>query len=120
MYVLAGCGMQSELCSCVVSSSQPSLLSTTSTVLTRKYDVTTFTHLLPHAAIYQLLTSSRSVVLQTVESVEKTLLWWGYWVGLGILSSVGLGTGLHTFLLYLVRLQNLTSVRTFCVRGAVY
>uniref|UniRef100_H2YI53 Vacuole membrane protein 1 n=1 Tax=Ciona savignyi TaxID=51511 RepID=H2YI53_CIOSA len=27
--------------------------------------------------------------------------WCGYWVGLGILSSVGLGTGLHTFLLYL-------------------
>lgn len=24
-----------------------------------------------------------------------------YWVGLGVLSSVGLGTGLHTFLLYL-------------------
>lgn len=25
----------------------------------------------------------------------------GYWVGLGILSSIGLGTGLHTFILYL-------------------
>lgn len=25
-----------------------------------------------------------------------------YWVGLGFLSSVGLGTGLHTFVLYLV------------------
>ncbi|VDO55019.1 unnamed protein product [Onchocerca flexuosa] len=25
-----------------------------------------------------------------------------YWIGLGILSSVGLGTGLHTFILYLV------------------
>lgn len=24
-----------------------------------------------------------------------------YWVGLGVVSSVGLGTGLHTFLLYL-------------------
>eukprot|EP00092_Neocalanus_flemingeri_P032050 GFUD01034832.1.p1 GENE.GFUD01034832.1~~GFUD01034832.1.p1 ORF type:complete len:443 (+),score=86.53 GFUD01034832.1:124-1452(+) len=32
---------------------------------------------------------------------EKYLLWCGWWVGLGILSSVGLGTGLHTFLLYL-------------------
>ncbi|XP_052221105.1 vacuole membrane protein 1-like isoform X2 [Dreissena polymorpha] len=38
---------------------------------------------------------------QTVGSVEKTVLWCAYWVGLGILSSVGLGTGLHTFLLYL-------------------
>jgi len=33
--------------------------------------------------------------------LEKYLLWCGWWVGLGILSSVGLGTGLHTFLLYL-------------------
>lgn len=32
---------------------------------------------------------------------QKTILWCGYWIGLGILSSVGLGTGLHTFLLYL-------------------
>lgn len=32
---------------------------------------------------------------------EKLGLWCAYWVGLGILSSVGLGTGLHTFLLYL-------------------
>uniref|UniRef100_A0A3Q2GJU4 Vacuole membrane protein 1 n=1 Tax=Cyprinodon variegatus TaxID=28743 RepID=A0A3Q2GJU4_CYPVA len=34
-------------------------------------------------------------------SMEKKTLWCAYWVGLGILSSVGLGTGLHTFLLYL-------------------
>ncbi|KAF7666267.1 hypothetical protein LDENG_00113320 [Lucifuga dentata] len=33
--------------------------------------------------------------------IEKKTLWCAYWVGLGILSSVGLGTGLHTFLLYL-------------------
>ncbi|XP_044538638.1 vacuole membrane protein 1-like [Gracilinanus agilis] len=36
-----------------------------------------------------------------VSYLEKKILWCGYWVGLGILSSVGLGTGLHTFLLYL-------------------
>nr|XP_032823603.1 vacuole membrane protein 1 [Petromyzon marinus] len=36
-----------------------------------------------------------------VRSTEKKILWCAYWVGLGILSSVGLGTGLHTFLLYL-------------------
>jgi hypothetical protein len=29
------------------------------------------------------------------------MYWYGYWVFLGILSSVGLGTGLHTFVLYL-------------------
>ena len=27
--------------------------------------------------------------------------WYGYWVVLGIASSIGLGTGLHTFLLFL-------------------
>ncbi|XP_047463796.1 vacuole membrane protein 1-like isoform X3 [Mugil cephalus] len=36
-----------------------------------------------------------------VQYMEKKTLWCAYWVGLGILSSVGLGTGLHTFLLYL-------------------
>uniref|UniRef100_A0A3Q4HIT4 Vacuole membrane protein 1 n=1 Tax=Neolamprologus brichardi TaxID=32507 RepID=A0A3Q4HIT4_NEOBR len=40
---------------------------------------------------------------QYVCYMEKKTLWCAYWVGLGILSSVGLGTGLHTFLLYLVR-----------------
>lgn len=38
-----------------------------------------------------------------IQYMEKKALWCAYWVGLGILSSVGLGTGLHTFLLYLVR-----------------
>ncbi|XP_066144868.1 vacuole membrane protein 1 isoform X1 [Euwallacea fornicatus] len=36
-----------------------------------------------------------------VQGVYKKVLWCLYWMGLGILSSVGLGTGLHTFLLYL-------------------
>ncbi|XP_014672330.1 PREDICTED: vacuole membrane protein 1-like isoform X2 [Priapulus caudatus] len=36
-----------------------------------------------------------------VESVRTVFLWSAYWLGLGVLSSVGLGTGLHTFLLYL-------------------
>ena len=39
--------------------------------------------------------------MQYVSDVEGRLIWWGYWVGLGILSSIGLGTGLPTFLLYL-------------------
>jgi len=33
--------------------------------------------------------------------LEKYLVWCSWWVWLGILSSVGLGTGLHTFLLFL-------------------
>ncbi|KAG7303422.1 hypothetical protein JYU34_011938 [Plutella xylostella] len=36
-----------------------------------------------------------------VQEAIWTLAWWGWWVGLGVCSSVGLGTGLHTFLLYL-------------------
>lgn len=32
---------------------------------------------------------------------RKKILWSLYWVGLGVASSIGLGTGLHTFLLYL-------------------
>lgn len=36
-----------------------------------------------------------------VTLIWKQFLWCAYWVGLGVLSSVGLGTGLHTFLLYL-------------------
>ncbi|CAF0711817.1 unnamed protein product [Brachionus calyciflorus] len=33
--------------------------------------------------------------------LRKRFLWCAYWVGLGVASSIGLGTGLHTFLLYL-------------------
>ncbi|ELU13732.1 hypothetical protein CAPTEDRAFT_169211 [Capitella teleta] len=36
-----------------------------------------------------------------VMSFRTQFLWCAYWLGLGVLSSVGLGTGLHTFLLYL-------------------
>ena len=39
---------------------------------------------------------------QHVQEVEDFIMWCCYWIGLGILSSVGLGTGLHTFILYLV------------------
>jgi hypothetical protein len=40
-------------------------------------------------------------LLQYWDSVRKQTVWCLYWLGLGVLSSVGLGTGLHTFLLYL-------------------
>uniref|UniRef100_A0AC34Q566 Vacuole membrane protein 1 n=1 Tax=Panagrolaimus sp. JU765 TaxID=591449 RepID=A0AC34Q566_9BILA len=33
--------------------------------------------------------------------LEKQIRWCLYWIGLGILSSIGFGTGLHTFLIYL-------------------
>ena len=38
---------------------------------------------------------------EQMQAAEKYLLWCLWWVGLGVLSSVGLGTGLHTFILYL-------------------
>ena len=58
--------------------------------------------------------------LQYVKAIRKEFLWCAYWVGLGILSSVGLGTGLHTFLLYLVSRTSITwipcrNLRTYCV-----
>ncbi|XP_035702629.1 vacuole membrane protein 1 isoform X2 [Folsomia candida] len=37
---------------------------------------------------------------QSIKAREN-VYWYGYWIILGILSSVGLGTGLHTFVLYL-------------------
>lgn len=36
-----------------------------------------------------------------VEWIRHNALFCVYWVGLGVVSSIGLGTGLHTFLLYL-------------------
>jgi len=36
-----------------------------------------------------------------LQAAETYILWCLWWIGLGVLSSVGLGTGLHTFLLYL-------------------
>uniref|UniRef100_A0A1I7UPF8 Transmembrane protein 49 n=1 Tax=Caenorhabditis tropicalis TaxID=1561998 RepID=A0A1I7UPF8_9PELO len=38
---------------------------------------------------------------QYVQKIEKHILWWSWWVLLGVLSSIGLGSGLHTFLIYL-------------------
>lgn len=36
-----------------------------------------------------------------INAFKSDIIWCAYWIGLGILSSVGLGTGLHTFILYL-------------------
>lgn len=50
------------------------------------------------------LTSSVSYAGQHSEEVERAETWFWYviwWVGLGILSSIGLGTGMHSGLLFL-------------------
>ncbi|CAF90654.1 unnamed protein product [Tetraodon nigroviridis] len=52
-------------------------------------------------ALFSLAYYTEGAHQEYVQHVEKRILWCAYWVGLGILSSVGLGTGLHTFLLYL-------------------
>ncbi|KAM4648143.1 vacuole membrane protein 1 isoform 3-T9 [Amazona ochrocephala] len=51
---------------------------------------------------------------QYVRYMEKKFFWCAYWVGLGILSSVGLGTGLHTFLLYLKITVSMESHKVQC------
>ncbi|TMS07292.1 Vacuole membrane protein 1 [Larimichthys crocea] len=51
--------------------------------------------------LFSIAYSTEGAHQQYVAYLEKRFLWCAYWVGLGILSSVGLGTGLHTFLLYL-------------------
>lgn len=38
---------------------------------------------------------------KSIKEIESLFFWTLYWFGLGIASSIGLGTGLHTFLLYL-------------------
>ena len=48
-------------------------------------------------AFYKNNGSQNSVVIL----LEQNFIWFGYWTILGIASSIGLGTGLHTFLLFL-------------------
>uniref|UniRef100_A0A1A7YLS8 Vacuole membrane protein 1 n=1 Tax=Iconisemion striatum TaxID=60296 RepID=A0A1A7YLS8_9TELE len=52
-------------------------------------------------SLFSITYSTEGAHQEYVQYLEKKFLWCAYWVGLGILSSVGLGTGLHTFLLYL-------------------
>merc|ERR1711981_435552 len=51
--------------------------------------------------VYVLLHTVPGAHTESVLRLEKYLAWCLWWVGLGVLSSVGLGTGLHTFILYL-------------------
>eukprot|EP01100_Stratorugosa_tubuloviscum_P005748 TRINITY_DN2552_c0_g1_i1.p1 TRINITY_DN2552_c0_g1~~TRINITY_DN2552_c0_g1_i1.p1 ORF type:complete len:426 (+),score=172.46 TRINITY_DN2552_c0_g1_i1:47-1279(+) len=52
---------------------------------------------------------------QKIYEIEVISLYCGYWIVLGILSSVGLGTGLHTFMLYLgPHIAQVTLAATSC------
>ncbi|KAJ1921368.1 hypothetical protein H4219_000685 [Mycoemilia scoparia] len=63
----------------------------------------------PNALIYSTAALSLYASLHLVEgshikyilSADALVVWYTYWVFLGILSSIGLGAGLHTFVLFL-------------------
>ncbi|KAG4093298.1 hypothetical protein H8356DRAFT_949181 [Neocallimastix lanati (nom. inval.)] len=48
--------------------------------------------------IYFVETNVDHEILHLIRSM---FIWYGYWIMLGILSSIGLGTGLHTFVIFL-------------------
>ena len=52
---------------------------------------------------------------QVVDAAADYLWYMGYWIILGVASSVGLGTGLHTFMLYLgPHIASVTTVAVMC------
>ncbi|XP_026288817.1 vacuole membrane protein 1 isoform X1 [Frankliniella occidentalis] len=65
-----------------------------------KHRLTVFLTILVSAAFYVLYVIP-GPHQQYMQAGKSEISWCLYWVGLGVLSSVGLGTGLHTFLLYL-------------------
>jgi len=52
-------------------------------------------------ALLYFLYNTEGAHSQFIHDSKGQILWGLYWIWLGILSSVGLGTGLHTFLLFL-------------------
>ncbi|XP_063224672.1 vacuole membrane protein 1 isoform X2 [Bacillus rossius redtenbacheri] len=52
-------------------------------------------------AVLSLASNVPGVHQRYLHEFSRLTWWYGYWVGLGVLSSVGFGTGLHTFVLYL-------------------
>uniref|UniRef100_A0A1I8P765 Vacuole membrane protein 1 n=1 Tax=Stomoxys calcitrans TaxID=35570 RepID=A0A1I8P765_STOCA len=67
-------------------------------LLERKIWICVYAILASFIAIFYQLPGPHQVL---VEFLKQNTWFVVYWTGLGILSSVGLGTGLHTFLLYL-------------------
>lgn len=41
------------------------------------------------------------IIVQHRQDIIDFIIFASYWIGLGVMSSIGLGTGLHTFILYL-------------------
>ena len=53
------------------------------------------------ATAYILVLETKTPYGRALQLFTSQALWYGYWVALGVASSIGLGTGLHTFLLFL-------------------
>ncbi|KAL2915208.1 hypothetical protein HK105_205315 [Polyrhizophydium stewartii] len=53
----------------------------------------------------------------TVAYIESLVLWYSWWIGLGIASSIGLGTGLHTFMLFLAPFIAQTTLAAYSCRS---
>ncbi|KAJ2144286.1 hypothetical protein IW137_002321 [Coemansia sp. RSA 1287] len=51
--------------------------------------------------LYTAMHFIRGPHTRVISSLDGTISWYSYWVVLGILSSIGLGAGLHTFVLFL-------------------
>ncbi|XP_076345603.1 vacuole membrane protein 1-like isoform X2 [Tachypleus tridentatus] len=111
--------LQTKRCSCYLNEERESIVLWRRPIVTLKYFISELFIALQNYGL-KLLLHKRIVLIVHVfimfgvllyhlkgphqkyfEALEKQLLWCAYWVGLGVLSSVGLGTGLHTFLLYL-------------------
>lgn len=50
---------------------------------------------------YKTVSKLLKPLLQVFEQTRQTLLWYSWWLLLGVASSIGMGTGLHTFVLFL-------------------
>ncbi len=54
------------------------------------------------SSIYYLLHFvNNAIILEKLAFSDEIMVFAFWWIGLGILSSIGLGTGIHTFILYL-------------------
>lgn len=85
------------------SPSPPPIFLAFSSLSSFSFRLLLFSISLCYSSIYTFLSTVGNInfVKQHIDTMEEMLLLGVWWVGLGVLSSIGLGTGLHTFVLYL-------------------
>lgn len=54
-----------------------------------------------HRLGWSLIATIPLCIIQVFQHIQRTSVWYGWWILLGVASAFGLGTGLHTFLLFL-------------------